>query len=114
MKKFLLSITLVMVSFSVFAEEPTYTPQELRDMVFNGQYPEQGTVENTRTRDLSFPSCKIAIENVMSQMRGIYPVETIANTNILYVIKAWVNDAAITASCSKPDRKMVLTQAPYK
>jgi len=103
-----------MVSFSVFAEGPTYTPQELRDMVFSGQYPEQGDVENTQTRDLSFPSCKITINNVMSQMRGTYPVRTIVNTNILYIIKAWANDAAVTASCSKPDGKMVLTQAPYK
>ncbi len=114
MKKIHISIAMIMISYSAFAGGITYTPQELNNMVNSGQYPEQGAVANTQTRDLSYSACKIAIESVMSQLRGTYPVKTIVNTSMLYIVKAWANDGAITASCSQPDRKMVLTRALYR
>ncbi len=106
-------IALLIASFTVTAGT-TYTPQQLNRMINSGQYPSQGKVNKTQSKSMSFSNCKVAVENVMSQLRGSYPVKTIVNTSIIQTKKAWTNDGVITASCSKPDNKMVLTQASYK
>lgn len=113
MKKAIIAITLAALSASAYAEQ-TYTPNQLNRMINSGQYPEQGPVNNSQTESMSFSGCKDSVEKVMSQLRGAYPVKTIVNTGFLFSVKAWTNDGVITASCSKPDRKRVLTQAPYK
>lgn len=113
MKKVLIAVLLTTIAATAYAEK-TYTKSQLNRMVNSGQYPAQNSVDNTQTKSMSFSSCKVAIENVMSQIRDSYPVRTIVNTGILYTVKAWTNNGAITASCSEPDRKMVLTQASYR
>lgn len=113
MKKLFVMIILMMLIISAYAEK-TYTPSQLNRMVNSGQYPEQKPVSNTQTRSISFAACKIAVENIMSQLRGLYPVETIVDTGLVYMVKAWTNDGATTATCSKSDKKMVLTVAPYR
>lgn len=94
--------------------ERTYTPSELNHMVDSGQYPEQGSVSNTETKSILFGDCLNAVESIMSQIRDLYPVETIVDTSLVYMVKAWTNDGAITATCSKSDQKMVLAVAPYR
>ena len=111
--KLLATIILFMVCISAFAEK-TYTPGELNRMVDNGQYPEQGPVSNTETKSISFSDCILAVEDIMSQIRDLYPAETIVDTGLVYMVKAWTNDGAITATCSKSDKEMVLTVAPYR
>lgn len=111
--KLLATIILFMVCISAFAGK-TYTPSELNRMVDNGQYPEQGPVSTTETKSILFSDCILAVEDIMSQIRDFYPVETIVNTGLIYMVKAWTNDGAITATCSKSDKKMVLTVAPYR
>ncbi len=113
MKKLLATIILVMMIMSAYAEK-TYTPSELNRMVNSGQYPEQGPVSNKETKSISFSDCIVAVESIMSQIRDLYPVETIVDTGLVYMVKAWTNDGAITATCSKSDEKMVITVAPYR
>ena len=104
---------MVAMAATAYAEK-TYTKSQINRMVNSGQYPAQNPVNNTQTKSMSFSACKVAVENIMSQIRDSYPVRTIVNTGILYTVKAWANDGAITASCSEPDRKMILTQASYR
>ncbi len=113
MKKLMTTIILVTMILSAYAEE-TYTPSELNRMVDSGQYPEQGPVSNTETKSISFGDCIVAVESIMSQIRDLYPVDTIVDTGLVYMVKAWTNDGAITATCSKSDQKMVITEAPYR
>lgn len=112
MRKLLLTIALAALSSGVWAGS-VYTKGQLNNMVSRGEYPAQGPVTNTQTRQLSFPDCKVTVESVMSALRGEYPVRTVVDTSIIYMVKAWTNDGAVIATCSKPDRKLVLTQASY-
>ena len=113
MNKAFVTIILATLSISVYAGN-AYTPGELNQMINSGNYPKQGPVSNTTTKPMSFSTCKIATENVMSQIRDYYPVETIVNTSTMQMVKAWTNDGAITVTCSAPDQKFVFTQAPYR
>lgn len=90
-----------------------YKPNQLNRMINSGQYPNQGPVNNTQTKAMSFSACKVAVDNTLSPIRGSYPVKIIVNTRVLYMAKAWTNDGVVMASCSEPDRKMVMTQASY-
>ena len=112
MKKLIITALLTAIATTAYAQK-TYTPSQLNRMVNGGQYPDQGPV-STQTKAMSFSACKLTAESIMSQIRGSYPVRTIVDTGILYTVKAWANDGAITVSCSEPDRKMVLTQASYR
>ena len=112
MNKFVVGICLAVLTTSAYAQK-TYTPSQLNRMVASGQYPEQGPVSDTQTRQMSFSECKVAVERIMAQLRDLYPVETIVDTGQLYMVKAWTNDGAVTATCSDLDRKMVLTTAQY-
>ena len=113
MRKLLLTITVIALSSNAISDS-VYSKSQLNSMVSRGEYPEQGPVNNTQTKSMSFSTCKVAVENVMSQLRGEYPVRTVVNSGIMYMVKAWTNDGAVTATCSEPDRKMVLTQASYR
>lgn len=113
MKKLIIAMAFIATNASTYAEV-TYTPSQLNRMISNGQYPNQGSVNNSQTESMSFADCKMAVKDVMSQIKGSYPVKAIVNTGILYTVKAWTNDGVITASCSAPDKKMILTQAPYR
>ena len=113
MKNLLVMIILVTLSMSTYAEK-TYTPSQLNRMVDNVRYPEQGPVSDTQTRSIPFAACKVTVDNIMSQLRDLYPVETIVDTGLVYMVKAWINDGATTATCSKSDQKMLLTVAPYR
>lgn len=113
MQKIIFTALIVTMSTAAYAQK-TYTPSQLNRMVETGQIPAQGPARELQSRSLSFTECKTVVEGVMSQLRGSYPVRTIVDTGILYTVKVWTNDGAITASCSGPDRKMVMTQAPYR
>lgn len=113
MKSLALVILTLTISSYAFAQV-TYTKDQLNRMVDSGQFPEQSPVTTNSSRDMSFAGCKVAIEAIMSQIRAEYPVRTVVDTALMYTVKAWTNDGAITATCSEPDQKMVLTQAPYK
>ncbi len=106
-------IILLATITSAYAEK-TYTPGELNRMIGSGRYPEQGPVIRKETKSISFDDCIVAVEGIMSQIRDFYPVETIVNTGLVYMVKAWTNDSATTTTCSKSDQKMVVTSALYR
>jgi hypothetical protein len=112
MKKTFVVILIVVASTAAYAGK-VYTPNQLNRMVNSGQYPDQGPV-STQTKSMSFAVCKLTAETVMSQISRSYPVKVILDTSALYTVKAWVNDGAITVSCSNPDSKMVITRAQYR
>jgi len=95
-----------------YTSPKTYTRSQLNSMISSGHYPTQGSVKTTTTI-MSFYSCKNRIKTITSQFRGLYPVKIVVNSSIIYMTKAWTNDAAMTISCSKPDSKMIITQASY-
>ena len=112
MKKII--ITLVIIGFvSTAIAGKTYTPSQLNQMIRSGHYPAQGEA-TSQSKPMSFNACKRVARNIMSQIRTSYPVKTIVDTSALYMVKAWANDGIIIVSCSEPDKKMVITQAPYK
>lgn len=105
------TLALLIISFSAFAAQ-TYTPRELRQMVGVGHYPAQGRA-STQTKYMSFSACVSTVKGVVSSISGEYPTETILNTGIAYLVKVWTNDSAMTLTCSKPDKKLVITSAKY-
>lgn len=112
MNKLLIIVAAIFFCSDSFAAK-TYTPSELNKMINSGQYPDQGSVTTT-SKPMTFAECKRTVDGIISQIRDSYPVKSIVDTSILYIVKAWTNDAAVTVNCSGPDKKMVLTQVPYK
>lgn len=105
--------TLIILFFSPSAyAEKTYTPDQLRRMVNSGNPPEQVS-PTTQTKTMPFDSCIISVDTIIDSIEPNYPTKVIAKTNIVYTVKIWTNDAAMTLSCSQPDRKLVITTAKY-
>jgi hypothetical protein len=96
----------------VSSAQKTYTPAQLRSMVDSGKYPSQGAARST-SQAMDYSECIVKLESVVGAVRPNYPSRTIVSTNLMRVEKVWTNDAAVTVSCSAPDRKMVMTSAPY-
>ncbi|MBK7519241.1 MAG: hypothetical protein IPI75_03660 [Gammaproteobacteria bacterium] len=90
----------------------TYTPAQLRQMVNAGNPPNQGS-PTTQKQSMSFSSCVSKVDGIVASVRGQYPAKTIVNTSILHMAKVWTNDAAMTLTCSGPDRTLVITTAKY-
>ena len=111
--KILATIILVLMCAAAYGKK-TYTPSELNRMVENGQYPEQGPVSSTETKAISFDNCILTVKGIMAQIRDFYPVETIVNTDLVYMVKAWTNDGVLVATRSIADKKLVMTVAPYR
>ena len=107
-----LAVTLFVSTIAATAG-PQYTKQQLNRMAAAGQYPSQGPVIDKQVRPMTFSSCKRVAESVMSQLRGSYPVETIVDTKIMYMVKSWANDGVTLVTCSQPDSTLVLTRADY-
>lgn len=110
MKKFLIGILplLAMMSFNAHSKE--YSSTELRQMVNSGNYPAQGSASK-ESKTMSFENCKMIANRVTSSVSAEYPVETIVNTAIIYTVKAWTADSAVTITCS--NNKLVMTTSPY-
>lgn len=94
--------------------QKTFTKDQLNHMIQNENYPEQGKVTKTTTKEAEFSHCKLVVESIMAQIRDEYPVRTVVDTSMIYMVKAWTNDGSIVATCSSKDKKMVVTQAAYK
>lgn len=92
----------------------TYTAEELKTMIARGQPPKQGPAK-TITKKASFLVCKKTANSMLLQVRAAgYPAEIVVNTKILYIVKFWTADGAVTISCTPLEKKMVITQAPYE
>lgn len=98
---------------SVFAAT-TYTKEQLNSMVTAGSYPDQLPTVTRSAESMAFGQCKNDAFTMYSQIVGDYPAQVIIDTNILYMVKLWTNDGAITISCSEPDVKRIVTQAAYR
>lgn len=90
-----------------------YTPAQLRQMVNSGNYPKQGQVK-TQAKAMNFDECVASMSSMAQASRPNYPTVQIVDTSVLWVHKVWVNDAAMTLSCSKPDKKGLITSSPYR
>jgi hypothetical protein len=105
------SLILLALPGVTFAQK-TYTPAQLHSMVDSGRYPSQGSARST-SQAMDYSECILKLESVVGAVRPNYPARRIVSTNLMRVEKVWTNDAAVTVSCSAPDRKMVMTSAPY-
>ena len=92
--------------------QKTYTPNQLQSMIEKGIYPKQGS-PSTHTQKIDYVACIAKIEATIASVRPNYPARTIASTNVMRTEKIWINDAAITLTCSAPDKKFIITTAPY-
>jgi hypothetical protein len=90
----------------------TYTPVELKALIDSGKYPPQGE-PTTQTKEMEFAACVATIDQVAGAVGENYPTQVLVNTGIMRLQKIWTNDAAVTVTCSAPDRKMVITSAKY-
>ncbi|MFC3394209.1 hypothetical protein [Brenneria rubrifaciens] len=92
----------------------TYTKEQLNDMASSGTYPEQEAAITKSAETMSFEQCKSGALSMYSQVAANYPARVVVDTGLLYMVKLWTNDGAITVSCSDPDKKRVITQANYQ
>ena len=106
-----LALYIVGLTLPAYADK-TYTPAQLRDMVQSGNYPKQGAA-STQTKSADYASCIAQIEAIVSSVRPNYPTQTIVSTNLMRTEKVWTNDAAMTLTCSAPEKKLIITMAPY-
>ena len=65
--------------------------------------------ETVETREMSFEECLKTIRNASSQL-GVAPVN-IVETDVLRMVRFWVDDGSIIVTCSALDRKMVITKS---
>jgi hypothetical protein len=67
---------------------------------------------SSQTISLSFDECLARKEAVISQL-GVNPRDIIpvVNTKIMTMTKLCTVDGSVIVTCSKPDRKMVITQS---
>lgn len=67
---------------------------------------------SSQTIPLSFEECLARKETVISQL-GVNPrnIIPLVNTNIMTMTKLCTVDGSVIVTCSKPDRKMVITQS---
>lgn len=89
-----------------------YTPAQLRQMVNAGNPPKQGS-PSTQMQSMSFSSCASKVNGIVASVSGQYPAKIIVNTSTMQMAKVWTNDAAMTLTCSGPDRTLVITMAKY-
>lgn len=91
----------------------TYTKEQLAEMEKKGTAPEQGDVRNTQSRPMEYAACRAAVAQIVDAV-GDYPKTVAADTALMYMVKIWTNNGAVTATCSQPDRTLVITEAAYK
>lgn len=106
-------IVTLLISFGSMAST-SYTKEQLNSMAASGSYPEQESPVTKSSEFVSFEQCKQDTYSVYSQFSGNYPAKEVVNTGVLYMVKLWTNDGAITVTCSEPDGKKIVTQAAYK
>ena len=92
--------------------EKTYTPAQLRQMVGSGNPPKQGK-PNTQKESMSFSSCVSKVNAIVASVRDNYPAEVVVRTNLVHLAKIWTNDAAMTLTCSAPDKLLIITASKY-
>ena len=66
----------------------------------------------TETTDASFEVCLESIRRISTQI-GVAPIN-IVETDIMRMVRFPTSDGSVLVTCSKPDRKMVVTQSPNK
>ena len=108
---FLCAAALLTFASAVSAKE--YTKEQLIRMVNSGNFPEQGPPETLADKAMSFAACVESVRAISSSLGG-YPYNVVLNTVDVYMVKMWANDAALVATCSRPDGKMVMTRSAYR
>lgn len=67
---------------------------------------------NSTTVSMSFDDCIVRREHVINQL-GVSPrdIIPIVNTGIMTMTKICTVDGSLIVTCSKPDKKMILTKS---
>lgn len=64
--------------------------------------------EQTTTKSMSFEACLAVIRQVAADI-GMAPIN-IAETGILRIVRFPTSDGSVLVTCSKPDRKLIITR----
>ena len=88
--KTILSITLLIIFASCSTVNKTYK------------------VDKTETKKMEFRACKYLVSSMFNSITNNYTVKQIANNKNVYMVKAYVNNGTVLASCSRLDKKMTI------
>lgn len=90
----------------------SYTPIQLKEMIWSGKFPLQGTPK-VEEKEMDFSVCVSAIETMISSVDPYYPTEVILDLPTARIQKFWTNNGSVMIACSALDAKYVITTAPY-
>ncbi len=62
---------------------------------------------------MTFNVCVGKIDAIVDSIEEHYRAKSIVQTKLLYMVKVWTNDAAMTLSCSQSDKKLIISTAKY-
>lgn len=92
----------------------TYTAGDLVKMVSEGSYPAMNPNSTVQTESMNYDACRITVSSIMGEMKKKYPVKTMFDTTDSLMVRAWMHDGVVTATCSKRDATIVLGKADYR
>lgn len=77
-------------------------------------WPAVASEPSSRSIDMDFQSCLATRSQVIAQL-NVNPrdIIEIVNTGMLTVTRVCTSDGSVLITCSKEDRKMVVTQSPH-
>ncbi len=104
--------TAILVSSIATVAAKTYTPSQLNQMIGSGKPPAQGS-PSTQTEPTAFSPCVSNVKSIVASITPNYPAKIVVDNRLLFMVKVWTNDSAMTLSCSAPDTKMIITTSKY-
>lgn len=72
--------------------------------------PTRGFAVESTSKTMSFEACIATIQRVAGDL-GVVPIN-IVETGILRMVRFPTDDGSVLITCSKPDRKLVITRSP--
>ena len=69
----------------------------------------------SQSQSMSFEECRAYLDRLIETL-GISPLDLvpIVRTSIMMVTRICTSDGSVLHTCSKPDRKMVMTKSPHR
>lgn len=112
MHRTLFGIVLLLLTATSVASK-LYSPAQLNQLIDSRSYPQLGDVSREESKSVAWDECLARIQAISGAVGADYPVETTVDTASIRTVKMWTNAGLLTATCSKPDNELTITQATY-